>query len=41
LAAEVRGIDLSQPLGDNLFGEIEHAYNEHGVIFFPQSAHHA
>ena len=34
LAAEVRGIDLSQPLGDNIFGEIEHAYNEYGVIFF-------
>jgi taurine dioxygenase len=34
LAAEIRGIDLSQPLGDNIFGEIEHAYNEYGVIFF-------
>jgi taurine dioxygenase len=34
LAAEIRGIDLSQPLGDNIFGEIEHAYNAYGVIFF-------
>ena len=34
LAAEIRGIDLSLPLGDNIFGEIEHAYNEYGVIFF-------
>ena len=34
LAAEIRGIDLSQPLGDNIFGEIEHAYNEYDVIFF-------
>jgi taurine dioxygenase len=34
LGAEIRGVDLSQPLGDNLFAEIEHAYNEYGVIFF-------
>ena len=30
----MRLIDLSQPLGDNIFAEIEHAYNEYGVIFF-------
>ena len=34
LGAEIRGIDLSQPLGDNAFAEIEHTYNQHGVIFF-------
>lgn len=34
LGAELRGVDLSQPLGDNVFAEIEHAYDEHGVIFF-------
>lgn len=34
LGAEIRGVDLSQPLGDNGFAEIEHAYDEHGVIFF-------
>src|SRR5215471_1906545 len=34
LGAEIRGVDLSQPLGDNAFAEIEHAYNEYGVIFF-------
>jgi len=34
LGAEIRGVDLSQPLGDNLFAEIEHAYDHYGVIFF-------
>jgi len=34
VGAEIRGVDLSQPLSDNAFAEIEHAYNEHGVIFF-------
>jgi len=34
VGAELRGVDLSQPLGDNVFAEIEHAYDEHGVIFF-------
>ena len=34
LGAEIRGVDLAQPLGDNVFAEIEHAYNEYGVIFF-------
>ena len=34
VGAEVRGVDLSLPLGDNVFAEIEHAYNEYGVIFF-------
>jgi alpha-ketoglutarate-dependent taurine dioxygenase len=32
--AEIRGVDLSQPLGDNVFAEIEHAYNAYGVVFF-------
>ena len=34
LGVEIRGIDLSQPLGDNAFALIERAYDEHGVIFF-------
>jgi taurine dioxygenase len=34
LGAEIRGIDLSQPLGDNVFAVIERAYDEYGVIFF-------
>lgn len=34
LGAEIRGVDLAQPLGNNAFAIIEHAYNEHGVIFF-------
>ena len=34
VGAEVRGFDLSLPLGDNVFAEIEHAYNQYGVIFF-------
>jgi len=34
LGAEIRGVDLAQPLGDNVFALIERAYDEHGVIFF-------
>ena len=34
LGAELRGVDLSRPLGDNVFALIERAYDEHGVIFF-------
>jgi taurine dioxygenase len=34
LGAEIRGVDLAQPLGDNVFAVIERAYDEHGVIFF-------
>ena len=34
LGAEIRGVDLAQSLGDNLFALIERAFDEHGVIFF-------
>jgi taurine dioxygenase len=34
LGAEIRGVDLAQPLGDNVFAEIEHAYDAYGVVFF-------
>jgi alpha-ketoglutarate-dependent taurine dioxygenase len=34
VGAEIRGVDLSQPLGGNAFAAIERAYDEHGVIFF-------
>ncbi|HXP02674.1 MAG TPA: TauD/TfdA family dioxygenase [Stellaceae bacterium] len=34
LGAEIRGVDLSQPLGDNAFAAIERTYDAHGVIFF-------
>jgi len=34
IGAEVRGVDLAQPLGDAAFAAIERAYDEHGVIFF-------
>src|ERR1700680_300996 len=34
LGAKIRGVDLSQPLDANGFAEIEHAYNQYGVIFF-------
>src|SRR6266568_2688535 len=34
LGAEIRGVDLAQPLGGNVFAQIGHAYNEYGVIFF-------
>ena len=32
IGAEIRGIDLSQPLDDDTFAEIEGIFNEHGVI---------
>src|SRR6202050_1288516 len=34
LGAEIRGVDLAQPIGDNFFAVIERAFDEHGVIFF-------
>src|SRR3954467_5677091 len=34
LGAELRGVDLSEPIDDGTFAEIEGAYNEYGVIFF-------
>jgi taurine dioxygenase len=34
LGAEIRGVDLSEKLGDNAFAIIERAYDEHGVVFF-------
>ncbi len=34
LGAEIRGVNLAEPLGDNVFAVIERAYDEHGVIFF-------
>jgi taurine dioxygenase len=34
LAAEIRGLDLSGPIDDRAFAAIEHAFSEHGVIFF-------
>jgi taurine dioxygenase len=34
LGAEIRGVDLAEPIGDVTFREIERAYNERGVIFF-------
>jgi taurine dioxygenase len=34
LAAEIRGLDLSERMDDSTFAVIEGAYNEHGVIFF-------
>ena len=32
--AEIRGVDLAQPLDDATFAAVENAYNDHGVIFF-------
>ena len=32
--AEIRGVDLSQPLEEATFAAIDDAYNKHGVIFF-------
>jgi taurine dioxygenase len=34
LGAEVRGVDLAEPLDNITFAAIERAFDEHGVIFF-------
>jgi len=34
LGAEIRGVNLAQPLDDTTFTAIEDAYNAYGVIFF-------
>lgn len=34
LGAEIRGVDLAQPLDDATFAAIERAYATHGVVFF-------
>jgi taurine dioxygenase len=34
LGAEIRGVDLAEPIDDVTFAAIERAYDEHGVIFF-------
>jgi len=34
LGAEIRGVNLGEPIADATFAEIERAYNEYGVIFF-------
>ena len=34
LGAEIRGVDLAQPLDDATFAAIERAYTAHGVMFF-------
>jgi len=34
VGAEIRGIDLSQPIDDATFGDIERAYARYGVLVF-------
>jgi taurine dioxygenase len=34
VGAEIRGVNLAAPINGPVFGEIERAYNEYGVIFF-------
>ena len=34
LGAEIRGVDLAQPLDDATFAAIDRAYNDYGVVFF-------
>ena len=34
VGAEIHGVDLAQPLSDQVLSEIEDAYREYGVIFF-------
>jgi taurine dioxygenase len=34
LGAEIRGVNLAEPVDNETFEAIERAYNDHGVIFF-------
>jgi taurine dioxygenase len=34
LGAEIRGLDLAQPMDEATFAAVERAYDDHGVIFF-------
>ncbi len=34
LGAEISGVDLSRPLDDDVFAEIQQAFYDHLVIFF-------
>ena len=36
IGAEIRDVDLAQELSPELFGQIELAFNRHGVVCFPQ-----
>jgi alpha-ketoglutarate-dependent 2,4-dichlorophenoxyacetate dioxygenase len=36
LGAELRGVDLTQPVTPEVFTEIEAAFNRHGVLVFPE-----
>ncbi len=36
LGAEIRGVDLKQPLDDAVFAEIEAAWHEYAVLIFPE-----
>ena len=38
LGAEVRGVDLSKTLDDEIFAAIEEAYNEHSVLLFREQS---
>lgn len=38
VGAEIRGVDLSEPLSDTTFDAIEAAFNAHGVVFFRDQA---
>ena len=34
IGAEIRGVDLARPIDHETLAAIEHAYNDHAVIFF-------
>lgn len=38
LGAEIHGVDLAQPLHEQTFAEIRHAFHQHGVVFFRDQA---
>lgn len=38
LGAEIRGVDIAKAIDEPTFAAIEHAYNEHSVLVFPDQA---
>ena len=36
LGAELRGVDLTRPVGPQVFAEIDAAFNRHGILVFPE-----
>ena len=41
IGAEIRGVNLAQPLDRATFAAVEDAYNTYGVIFFRDQSSHS